>query len=158
MKALKIVVVVLVALFVFASLYGFYRTWKTGRMPEHARFVAGTVPTSLPTGQWIGHADELGKVSWVGKKFLGEGKGINAFEKDGVRSEAYPFTLVEASSIGFGGKKILKLDYDRPENPLWLRFIVDEMVSIGENEYLGVVYINFFPGAPFRMGYFRLEK
>lgn len=138
--------------------YGFYRTWKTGQCPDYASFFGGTAPSAMPEGLWNGTADELGKISWKGKKFLGGGRGINLFEKSGVTNEAYPFAFLTADSIGFPGKKILKLDYGQKENPLWLRFIVDEMVSVGENKFLGVVYITLIPGTPFRMGYFALTK
>lgn len=158
MMLLTQLVSLLLSLAIIACAYGFYRTWKTGIASEYRRFLAGTVPATLPDGPWNGTADELGNISWKGKKFLGGGQGINVFEKSGVKSEAYPFTLFVANSIGFPGKNILKLDYGRPENPLWLRFIVDEMVSVGDNKFLGIVYITLIPGTPFRMGYFRLEK
>lgn len=100
----------------------------------------------------------LGEVSWKGKKFLGEGRGINVFEKAGVKEESFTFALSVSDSIDISGKKVLKLDYGDKTNPLWLRFIVDEMVSVGDNKFLGIVSIDLIPGLPFRMGYFRLEK
>ena len=111
----------------------------------------------MPIGLYKGTAEELGEVSWKGKKFLGEGKGINLFEYDGVVDEKFTFTIYEAKSLR-GGHQVLRIDYNQPGNPLWLRFIADEIVSVGEDRFLGVVYITAVPGLPFRMGYFRLER
>lgn len=83
---------------------------------------------------------------------------MNAFEKNGVKSQAYPFIYSVSESIGFPGKKVIRLDYNQPENPFWLRFIVDEMVEEAPAKYLGVVYISLIPATPFRMGYFTLER
>ncbi len=153
------VIGILVLIIVFLAMaYGFFRTWKTGRSENHARFIAGSIPLELPEGQWNGYVDELGDVSWKGKKFLNGGQGINVFVKEGTRREAYPFAFSERQSIGERDKKVITLDYNQKENPLWLRFIVDEMVSVGENKFLGIVYIKLIPSFPFRMGYFRLEK
>ncbi len=137
--------------------YGLFRTWKTGRMSEYRQFRDGSLPAQKPEGLWNGTAVELGEVSWKGKKFIDSNHGINLFEKSGIRSEAYPFAFFETE--GFEGmKKVIRLDYNQKENPLWLRFIVDEMVSVSENEFLGIVYIKLLPGFPFRMGYFRLIR
>ncbi len=139
-------------------LYGFYRTWKTGAQPEYEEFTKGTLPTARPEGLWKGTAPELGEISWQGKKFDGGMEGINRFKNNGVETETYPFTYFEAKSVGWKDKKVIRLHYGLKTNPLWLRFIVDEMTSVGPNEFLGVVYIKLIPGFPFRMGYFRLMK
>lgn len=157
-KALLIIVGILLLLAVVTALYGFYRTWKTGRMPEYEEFAKGTLPSVRPSGLWKGTAPELGEVSWQGKKFDGGMEGINRFKKDGVESEAYPFTYFEADSVGWKGKRIIRLHYGLQQNPLWLRMIVDEMTSVGPDQFLGVVYLKLIPGLPFRMGYFRLMK
>ncbi len=159
LKAIGLTTLWLLLIFVvLACLYGFYRTWKTGKSPHHEAFLRGTIPLQTPTGQWNGYVDELPYVSWKGKKFLDDGKGINVFVRDDVKSEAYPFAFSVTESIKEKGKSVVTLDYNQKENPLWLRFIADEMVSVGENKFLGIVYIKFIPGIPFRMGYFRLEK
>ncbi len=156
---LTTIIEILLSLLIVFCVFGFYRTWKTGTYPEYAQFVAGSAPVALPQeGLWRGTAPELGEIAWKGKKFLAGNRGINLFEKSGVSSEAYPFAYLVTDSIGFPGKKILKLDYAQKENPWWLQFITDEMVSVGENAFLGIVYITLIPGSPFRMGYFRLEK
>lgn len=147
---------IVLGIIVLSLAYGFYRTWKTGRDPLHTVFISGTVPTAMPEGPWNGSAPELGEVSWKGKKFLGDGKGINVFGSE--KKEAYPFTFFVADSIVMSDMKVIQLDYDQKENPLWLRFIVDEMVETEQGKFLGAVYIKLIPGFPFRMGYFRLER
>lgn len=158
-KSVSILLACIVGLVFLAAIgvgFGFYRTWKTGRMHEFGAFQSGTLPPAMPEGPWRGSAPELGDVSWKGKKFLEGGKGINVFEKNGVKSEAYEFAFYETA--GLDAAHVIRLDYGQPGNPLWLRLIVDEMVSVGENRYLGLVYLKIIPGLPFRMGYFRLEK
>jgi len=156
MNILLVCIIGLAVLFAAALSYGFYRSWKTGRAADYGAFQAGMLPSVMPEGQWRGSVPELGEVAWKGKKFLGAGKGINVFEKSGVKSEAYEFEFYKTT--GIDAAHVIRLDYGKPGNPLWLRFIVDEMVSVGENRYLGLVYLNIVPGFPFRMGYFRLEK
>ena len=151
------IVIVLLALFSLVFSYGCFRTWKTTRMSEYKEFVLGTLPAAMPIGLYHGTAEELGEVSWKGKKFLGEGKGINLFEHDGGVEEKFTFTIDRARSIR-GEHDVLRIDYNQPANPLWLRFIVDEMVSAGDDKFLGAVYIIAVPGFPFRMGYFRLMR
>jgi hypothetical protein len=147
------------AVFLLACLalgYGVYRTWITGRMSEYDMFRLGALPSAMPEGLWNGSAVGLGEVSWKGKKFFDGGRGINVFVTDDVQSDQYPFAFFETE--GEDQQKVIRLDYNEKDNPLWLRFIVDEMVSVSENEFLGLVYIKLLPGFPFRMGYFRLGK
>jgi len=145
--------IVLIAVIVVIA-YGFYRTWKTARAENYALFLQGTVPTKMPEGLWKGSVPELGDVSWKGKKFLKSGSGINLIGD----AEKFPFKFSKEKSIKEKDKEVIRLDYDQPGNPLWLRFIVDEMVSTGPNEFLGIVYIDLIPWIPFRMGYFRLTR
>ncbi len=148
---------ILVVLALLAVAYGFYRTWKTGKQAEYAEFTKGTVPSAMPEGLMKGRTDELGDISWKGKKFF-SGTGINLLEKDGEQRDAYPFTFYTTTDIEGNGRNVIRLDYEQQENPLWLRFIVDEMVSTEPGKYLGAVYIKLIPRLPFRMGHFRLEK
>lgn len=154
---LIVAVKILLALIAFALAYGGFRTWKTYRMPEYKEFIAGSIPGAMPLGLYRGSVGELGEVSWKGKKFLEEGKGINLFERDAVAEEKYSFTIYQAKSLR-SDHDVLRIDYNQTGNPLWLRFIVDEMVSVGSDRFLGAVYINVVPGLPFRMGYFRLAR
>ena len=53
--------------------------------------------------------------------------------------------------------QVMKIDYDIPENPLWLRSILDEIVQVGPNHYLGKVHLRFGPMHA-TVGYFELRK
>lgn len=156
MRFLMSIVWLLLGLFVLGTAYGFYRTWETGRSPLHDVFMSGSALATPTEGVWEGTAEELGDVSWKGKKFLGDGKGINVFGTE--KKEAYPFTFSTEDSIYESDMKVIRLDYGQKENPFWLRYIVDEMVSVGDNKFLGLVYIRLIPGFPLRMGYFTLNK
>jgi hypothetical protein len=155
-KVFFYVIIGLVAILSLTLGYGVYRTWKTGRMAEYAEFKHGVMPVSMPDGAWNGSAPELGEISWKGKQFIGGVKGINVFQKNGVTSQAFPFKYFQ--SKGYDSPSVIRLDYAQPGNPVWLQFIVDEMVSVGDNKFLGLVYIKLIPGFPLRMGYFRLQK
>ena len=154
MALLRVLLKLIVIAIIIAVAYGFYRTWKTARAENYALFQQGTVPTKMPEGLWKGSVPELGDVSWKGKKFLKSGSGINLIGD----AEKFPFTFSKELSIKEKKKEVIRLDYDQPGNPLWLRFIVDEMVSTKPNEYLGIVYVDVIPFFPFRMGYFRLTR
>ena len=151
---LKIILALLLLTIILALGYGFYRTWKTGWSEDYDRFQQGMVPSVMPEGLWKGTALGLGEVSWKGKKFFKSGTGINLVGEE----EKFPFRFSKEMSIKDGKKEVIRLDYNQPENPFWLRFIVDEMVSTGENQFLGIVYIKVIPWLPFRMGYFTLTK
>src|SRR3989338_4732003 len=129
---LKIILALLLLTIILALGYGFYRTWKTGWSEDYDRFQQGTVPVNLPEGLWKGTALGLGEVSWKGKKFFKSGTGINLVGE----GEKFPFRFSKEMSIKDGKKEVIRLDYNQPENPFWLRFIVDEMVSTGENQFL----------------------
>ena len=151
---LKIIIAILLSVLVLALAYGFYRTWKTGSLEDYDRFQQGMVPSVMPEGLWKGTALGLGEVSWKGKKFFKSGTGINLIGEE----EKFPFLFSRAASITDSSKEVIRLDYNQPENPFWLRVIVDEMVSTAENQFLGIVYIKVIPGVPFRMGCFTLTK
>lgn len=76
---------------------------------------------------------------WRGKSFstvdaeAQRGAGINRLLLLGDR---FPFdTFVEASAID--GKPCVRLDYDKPENPFFIRVIRDELREVAEDLYLG---------------------
>ncbi|MCA9644672.1 MAG: hypothetical protein KC492_28475 [Myxococcales bacterium] len=76
---------------------------------------------------------------WRGKSFRTldqanqRGAGINRVILLGDR---FPFdTFIEASAID--GKPCVRLDYDKPENPFFIRVIRDELREVAEDLYLG---------------------
>ncbi|MCA9628416.1 MAG: hypothetical protein KC766_12150 [Myxococcales bacterium] len=82
---------------------------------------------------------KAGLFPWRGKSFsthsddAQRGGGVNRLLLLGDR---FPFdTFVEASAID--GKPCIRLDYDKPENPFFIRVIRDELREVAKDLYLG---------------------
>ena len=54
--------------------------------------------------------------------------------------------------------RVIKLDYDSPENPFLIRVILDEIVEIAPDQYLGKIHLKVLPGFYSTIGYFGLKK
>jgi len=85
-----------------------------------------------------------GAFPWRGKRFssvdAGHGTGINRVKLAGTRTW-FPFeTRLDASAID--GLPCILLDYDKPENPLVIRHIRDELRRVGPGLYLGPAMAN----------------
>lgn len=136
---------------------GLYRSWKTQMSPNQKNFLLGKVSKSLPDGFYKGSVTGL-KSSWQGKKFDAKSKtGINIFKKENNFSENYPFKIYPSKGLA-DELEVLRIDYNIPQNPFWLRFIKDEIVEVGKDKFLGKLNVNLIPGITFPLGYFRLEK
>jgi hypothetical protein len=145
---ITIILIALATVFTFATL----RTWQVQNNPFQKTFLSGSVPSKLPEGLYKGEVPGR-TFSWKGKKFNTGGKGINVFP-DG---DKYPFKYYEAIGLQ-DNKKVIRIDYNLSENPLWLRFIVDEIVETSPGKYLGKLHVQLFPGLVASLGYFKLEK
>ncbi len=155
-------------------------TFVVTKGKRQADFLKGTVPSEPPDGFYRGTAYLLGggPVPWLGKSFVAsDNLGFNKFTPPGAallklltpfyrgfrtdengNTEAYDFkTYVTA---GFRDERIetIKLDYDSPENPFLIRIILDEIVEISPNEFLGKVHLKVFPGYYATIGFFGLTK
>ncbi len=80
---------------------------------------------------------------WRGKSFLpGEGadraEGVNRVISD--RFRIYPFAACIRPSRA-GAFDAVELDYDRPENPFFIRAIRDEVREVGPGLWLGQAYV-----------------
>ena len=77
---------------------------------------------------------------WGGKSFFrvahDQGRGINRVRLGPARFEWYPFdTRVETSLVD--GRPTVLLDYDKPENPFFIRRIRDEIRELEPGLFLG---------------------
>jgi hypothetical protein len=79
---------------------------------------------------------------WAGKSFESEsassGRGINRVQAPAVigRQSLFPFvTRFDASALD--ANRTIVLDYDRPENPPYIRRIHDEIRELSPGVYLG---------------------
>lgn len=149
---LKMIAVFLLILIILLAI-GFIRTWKVQYDKRNAVFLQGTFPDPLPDGFYNGDVGR--KVSWKGKTFnSAASRGINVFEN----REKYPFITYPDQGLQEKNLRVLRIDYNLAENPFWLRLVVDEIVQVGSNEYLGKMHVRIIPGLPFAAAYFKLKK
>jgi hypothetical protein len=155
-----IVLIFLSILFIFLAIifvFGTYRTIVVQTSPNQQLFTRGKVPSKFPDGVYKGTVRGL-KTSWIGKSFESKNSsGINNFKTSGKVTQNYTFKTYVGKGVQ-DNKDVFKIDYNIPSNPFWLRFILDEIVEVKPNTYLGKVHIVIFPGLAFSMGYFSLEK
>lgn len=159
LKAIATLLFVVVGLaLVGSSLFGLWRTRKSEQSPNQERFLAGTAETLSLDGDYQGTVTGYSG-SWQGKAFTQtDNSGLNRFLENGEIVKKFPFKTYVAKGLRDVDLDVIKLDYNQPGNPWWLRFIVDEIVLVSPNTYLGKVYIRVVPGLVFSMGYFTLEK
>jgi len=146
------------ALVVIFILLGFGRTWQMEHSPAQQAFAKGIIPHPLPDGFLAGSVS--GKTSWLGKKFAAaQMRGINVFDAgNGAESERYPFVMSTGAGVRDAKMQVVKIDYEIPGNPFWLRRILDEVVEIAPGHYLGKLHVRIIPGIPFTLGYFDLKQ
>jgi len=159
---------------------GLLNTYLVERSPYQAKFVQGTVPNPLPDGFYPGIAHVLmdKQTPWLGKSFDRERQiGFNVFTPAGaqiLKSATRSYTKFSLNSDGTTnayyfktyvgkGKKdvntdVIKLDYSSPENPWIIRIILDEIVAVAPDSYLGKIHVKFLPGFFVTVGYFSLRK
>lgn len=147
--------VLVVALALASLVAGAYQTRKMERDPRHAQFLAGKLPKPPPQGFMKGNQFTGFGKNWQGKVFtLGHlATGINQFS-DGQR---YPFKVEATDGLRDQGTAVLRINYNQPDNPWWLRFVVDEIVQTSPGHYLGKIHVQVIPGLPFTIGYFELS-
>lgn len=155
-------------------------TFLVERSPYHQQFVQGHLPASAPQGFYPGVAHILldKPVPWLGKSFDSAGQlGFNIFTPLGARilkvfsplyrrfsrngdgnTHAYYFKTRAGRGQKDAQTEVIKLDYDAPENPLFIRIILDEIVEIASQQYLGKIHLKLLPGFFVTIGYFGLRK
>ena len=158
MNILKVVGIVFVGVILFfltaTTLVSIYYNWQARRKPEYNQFTKGIIPDKAPDGSYSGKT-EVARSSWLGKKFDGANStGINNFEE----GERYPFHTYVGPSLTNSKQQVFKIDYNQAGNPIWLKFIVDEVVQIEPGHFLGKIQINIIPGLAFTIGYFTLQQ
>ena len=155
-------------------------TYLVGQSKRQRDFIDGRTPTIAPDGFYKGSAYMLGNrpVPWLGKSFKsGNAKGFNVFTPKGAsllklmtplyklfhldgdgNTDAYYFKTGTGSAFKDADVSVFKLDYDLPENPFLIRIILDEMVEVAPNEFLGKVHMKVFPGYYATIGFFGLNR
>ncbi len=140
-------------------LLGVLRTWQMGHSADQKRFLAATAPAPAPDGSYAGTVASP-HVSWLGKKFnAADSSGINVFDtSNGTKVERYPFATSSGKGLTDRDLNVLKIDYNVSANPFWLRPILDEIVQIGPDHYLGKMQARVIPGYPFTLAFFELTR
>lgn len=152
---MKKLLIVLLAVFITPSALLFYRSQRVENSTiQKTNFSTGIFPSPLPEGSYIGSIQAL-ETSWKGKTFdASSSSGINIIGE----KEVYPFKTFKAKSLTNSNLDVLRLDYNLPQNPFWLRFITDEIVQHTLSKLTGKVYLNLIPDYPLSLGFFKLEK
>ena len=135
-----------------------FRTVTLEWTTNQSLFSAGADVATLPDGDYNGQV-EGPQFSWLGKQFNASSlTGINRFtDSRGTIIHAYPFKMYTGEGV-HDKREVISVDYDVPNNPFWLRPCLDELVETSPGHYLGKLHIRIFPGYPFTLLYFRLEK
>jgi hypothetical protein len=154
----KIILLVFGLLIIVAAVIGMWRTYKAEHGQNQKIFQSGTANSAAFSGEYQGTVTGYSG-AWQGKSIdQTQARGINRFREGATVVERYPF----ATSVGKGLRDrqldVIKLDYNQPGNPWWLKFIVDEVVEIAPATYLGKVHLHILPGVTFTAGYFTLTK
>lgn len=171
----------LAALVAVVFILGSLVTLLVERSPYHQTFVQGRAPKFPPDDFHPGKAHVLldKQTPWLGKSFDSENQiGFNIFTPFGAKilkiaSPFYPkFSVNEEGNtrayyfktwVGKGlkdtGVDVLKLDYAAMrENPLFIRIILDEVVEVAPQKYLGKIHVKLLPGFFVTIGYFGLTE
>lgn len=150
------------------------------RSPYQQMFVRGNAPNPPPDGFYPGEAHVLfdKRTPWLGKSFDSQAKiGFNVFTPLGARilkflspfyqkfsrneegnTRAYYFRTYTGKGEKDSNIEVFKLDYDLAENPFWIRIILDEIIEIAPQQYLGKIHLKILPGFYATIGYFGLLK
>lgn len=139
-------------------LLGYGRTYVVEHQAQQQTFTNGIASFTALDGEYEGVAHGYSG-SWQGKTIFQEKQsGINRFRYGERVENKYPFRLSMQRALRDSGKNVIVLDYNQPGNPWWLKYIVDEMVEVGSQQYLGKVHIRIIPELVFTLGYFSLTK
>jgi hypothetical protein len=158
--------------------------WLVNFVAEHSsyqkKFSAGTTPQTAPDGFYRGTAHVLfdADVPWMGKSFAAaDHLGFNIFTPAGGKllkilapfykrytvnedgnTRAYYFRTRTEPGIKDPTLNVVKLDYSSRENPFRIRIILDEIVEVAPEQFLGKIHVKVFPGYYSTIGYFGLKK
>jgi hypothetical protein len=126
---------------IIAGLAHLWMPWKGKSFDPEAKEGRNTFTTGFRTVQ---------RVLWPGDDLdwpLGAG-----------RYATFPFTTRDAPSIFTpGGADVLKIDYEHPQSPWLIRDILDELVQIDDDLYLGQALLRA-RGRLHRVAWFELRR
>ncbi|WP_394823347.1 hypothetical protein [Pendulispora albinea] len=127
------------------SLYRISRSPKSIRALDgepKGRMLAARFVSRTPAGALLRGFAASSLFVWDGKSFASrsdeEGTGINRLQVPGAlgRQKLFPFHTRFGNS-GIDGQRAFVLDYDLPENPIWIRKIHDEVREVSPGLFFG---------------------
>lgn len=155
-------------------------SFLVNRGKYHEQFVAGNAPQVPPDGFYQGAAHIFfdKQTPWLGKSFVADDNlGFNIFMPKGAAllkilapfykkfnknsngdTDAFYFQTRTEAGLKDKDVNVIKLDYDAPENPFPIRIILDEIVEIAPEQFLGKIHLKVFPRFYSTIGYFGLKK
>ncbi len=144
------------------------------------KFSKGHAPDSPPQGFYQGTAHVLfdKQTPWLGKSFDSPNQlGFNIFTPSGAsllkvmtplykrfgknndgNTDAYYFKTRTDKGLKDQDLNVIKLDYDSKGNPVLIRIILDEIVEIAPDQFLGKIHLKVFPRIYSTIGYFSLKR
>src|SRR3990167_7860281 len=118
------------------ALTAFFLTYFAEHSDNQQRFQNGEVPIQLPDGFLQGSVNF--ESPWQGKIIdSAAGKGINVIKTGDSTQETLPFKIYTGKGIRDRELDVIKFSYNLPENPFYLRPILDEVVQVAPGKYLG---------------------
>ena len=174
------ILVSVVAFVVLWLLFWSLVSFLVNRSRYHKKFIEGHAPQMPPEGFYQGTAHILfdKEVPWLGKSFDSANQlGFNIFTPFGAKllkimtplykhqsvnkdgnTDAYYFKTRTEAGLKDPQLNVIKLDYDSKENPVLIRIILDEIVEISPEQFLGKIHLKVFPQFYSTIGYFSLKK
>jgi hypothetical protein len=155
-------------------------SYFVNRSHYHKQFVAGNLPQTVPDGFYQGTAHIFfdRQTPWLGKSFVAtDNLGFNIFMAKSASllkimmplykkfsrnrngdTDAFYFQTRTETGLKDKQTEVIKLDYDAPENPFPIRIILDEIVEVAPEQFLGKIHLKVFPRFYSTIGYFGLKK
>ncbi len=134
-----------------------FRTIQLNHSPDQKLFEKGTLPSNL-NGFSKGNVFPS-NFGWKGKIFdSNTNLGINLFRIGQKQKEQFPFETYAAKGLTDKNLDVLAIDYNIPQNFFLLHLILDELVQVEPNKYLGKLQLKIIPSYPFTLIFFRLEQ
>ena len=140
-------------------LAGEIRTMQVQSSPQQKIFLEGHIPSPAPKEFYAGSVPGMTDSPWKGKRFdPSHASGINVFVNQGKATAKFPFK----TSTGAGARdpqvQVLRIKYNNPENPWWVRIFLDEVVATSPGNLLGKLSLELVPGRPYQITFFELQK
>jgi hypothetical protein len=149
------VIIGLLCLLVFFSVIFSY---KQEHQSENNAFKFGSLPAEPLDGFYQGNPQS--RTDWQGKVFdQSNHSGINKFGE----ATRYTFSTSTIKSLR-SNQQVIRLNYNQPRNPWWLKYIVDEIVEMppdssgsAARKFQGKVFVKIGPFV-WTLTYFQLTS